>query len=54
MTGSAGALARGFASKVEIPPTAVGGSFKSGLHQAPLMMKKFHQRQLVDCSSPTY
>jgi len=32
-------VSEGFASKVEIPPTAVGGSFKSGLHQAPLMMK---------------
>jgi hypothetical protein len=36
-----------------IPPTAVGGWFKSFLRtQTRYEISEYHQRQLVDCSSP--
>jgi hypothetical protein len=38
----------------KIPPTAVGGSFRSFLLQAPLKSFQSHQRQLVDRSDPFY
>ncbi len=37
----------------EIPPTAVGGSFNSNLHQTPFSLES-HRRKSVDCSSPAY
>ncbi len=41
--------------EVGIPPTAVGGSFKSSLTGNPRRAtRKSHQRQLVDRSNPTY
>src|SRR5260370_32326684 len=39
----------------EIPPTAVGGLFRSNLRRTRLSeTAESHQRQLVDCSDPTY
>src|SRR5207244_6992668 len=38
-----------------IPPTAVGGSFKSSLQRdAPSLIPESHPRQWVDRSSPAY
>src|SRR5438876_8236926 len=40
--------------KLTIPPTAVGGWFRSCLQESCTETHKSHQRQLVDGSSPTY
>src|SRR3981189_1520259 len=40
--------------KLRIPPTAVGGWFRSFLQLTPTHALKSHQRQLVDCSDPFY
>ncbi|MGH9847613.1 MAG: amidohydrolase [Blastocatellia bacterium] len=37
-----------------IPPTAVGGWFKSGLHKTASLFLESPQRQLGDCSGPTF
>jgi len=37
---------------LEIPPTAVGGLFRSNLQTAVTEFFESHQRQLVDCSDP--
>jgi len=39
---------------LQIPPTAVGGSFKSFLYESLLMSTESRQRKLADHSSPTY
>src|SRR5215218_7324272 len=44
--------APGLCTKVLIPPTAVGGSFKCFLPESYPAALKSHQRQLVDRSSP--
>jgi hypothetical protein len=36
----------------EIPPTEVGGWFRSNLHPKTETKSKSHLRQLVDCSDP--
>src|SRR5215510_15095073 len=41
-------------TSLPIPPTAVGGPFKSYLHPFAQLHYQFHQRQLVVPSSPTY
>jgi hypothetical protein len=41
-------------TEVEIPPTAVGGFFRSRLQQSWLETPESHQRELVDFSDPTY
>jgi hypothetical protein len=37
----------------QIPPTGVGGLFRSNLPELALDLNESHQRQLVDCSDPT-
>jgi len=41
-------------STLRIPPTAVGGCFRSFLQQRSAVVLKSHQRQLLDGSSPHY
>src|SRR5216684_4278799 len=46
---------RGFAQKVQISPTAVGGCFRSSLlSMTHCELTKSHQRKLVDCSDPLF
>jgi hypothetical protein len=45
---------RDCAGKVEIPPTAVGGWFRSDLQTSTNRILESHQRKLVDCSDPAY
>jgi hypothetical protein len=40
--------------KITIPPTEVGGWFKSNLLETTNRVLESHQRKLVDCSDPTY
>src|SRR5262245_12110046 len=44
---------RGFAQKVEIPPTAVGGWLILGLGKAEQRRDESRRPQSVDCSYPT-
>ena len=44
--------ATGFAAKVQIPPTAVGGSFSSSLQKSLEVLLEYHQRKLVDGLDP--
>src|SRR6185436_8571292 len=41
-------------SEPRIPPTAVGGLFKSFLQRTTSASRESRQRQLADCSSPSY
>src|SRR6266480_2197342 len=38
----------------EIPPTRVDGLFRSNLQRRASRICESHQRQLVDCSDPSY
>jgi hypothetical protein len=49
-----GALCPATLVRNEIPPTAVGGSFKSDLQIETYIFIESHQRQLVDRSSPAF
>src|ERR1700730_8687742 len=41
-----------FESPSRIPPTEVGGWFRSNLHASTHRVLESHQRKLVDCSDP--